>query len=125
MRNFQQKSKWKRILESKPVLIVFAIFVLLFTWSVVGLLGKMNDTIDNRRLAEDKLENLKMEKEKLALDIENLQTDKGMEETIRQKFGWAKEGEELIVIVEEKKPVNVDEEKEDSGFFSFFKNLFK
>ena len=47
-----------------------------------------------------------------------------MEESIREKFGLAKEGEGLIVIlgdVKEPKVIN----KPEGGFFSFFQNWFK
>jgi cell division protein FtsB len=76
------------------------------------------------QVVENKVIELQKQKEKLSLDIEKLKTDEGVEESIRTKFGLAKEGEGEIVIVEDKNP-SPPVEKSDGGFFSFLKNLFK
>src|SRR3989338_575841 len=98
MRNFQQKRGWRNILESWPILIFLGILVLFFAWGVIGFMGKMATTRENRKIAENKVAELREEKEKLSSDINKLNTDSGIEENIREKFGLAKEGEELIVI---------------------------
>ena len=126
MKNFQQKKKNKHFWYSKPVLFILGIIVLIFAYNVFGLIGKMQETIKNRQNAEQKLENLQKEKEKLISDINKLKTDKGVEESIREKFGLAKEGEGMVVVVDDKTPALVEnEQKPTGGFFSFFKNLFK
>ncbi len=90
-------------------------------------MGKMQVTIENRKIAENKLAELEKEKIKLSSDIAKLKTDSGVEESIRSKFGLAKEGESEIIIVEDK--TTPEPVKEDSGgFFSslmFWKNWFK
>ena len=84
----------------------------------------MQITIENRKLAENKIAELQKEKEKLSIDIAKLKTEDGIEENIRQKFGLAKEGENMIIVVDDQnKPTT--EEAEERGFFSFFTNLFK
>jgi len=124
MRNFQQKRGWRNILESWPILIFLGILVLFFAWGVIGFMGKMATTRENRKIAENKVAELREEKEKLSSDINKLNTDSGIEENIREKFGLAKEGEELIVIVEDKNVLE-NQKASSSGFFAFFKNLFR
>lgn len=105
-------------MESWPFLIAFGLLVLFFAWGVIGFLGKMQITRENRILAAAKVAELEKEKEKLASDIGKLNTPEGKEASIREKFGLAKEGEGEIIIVEEK-PVPESEKKENGGFFSF------
>ena len=125
MGNFQEKNKVKSILYYRPFLFVFAFILIFFIWGVVRFLVKMNETEKNRKIAQMKVEELQKSREKLVTDIDNLKTDKGLEENIREKFGLAKEGEGLIVVVDDKK--NLDEQKDTEGNWlsSFFGNLFK
>ena len=81
-------------------------------------------TRENRKIAENKVQELELEKEKLSSDIAKLKTEKGIEENIREKFGLAKEGEGMIVIVEDKNP-QTEQNDFSEGFFSFFKSWFK
>ncbi|MBI5139518.1 septum formation initiator family protein [Candidatus Nomurabacteria bacterium] len=89
------------------------------------LFGKMLETSKNKKIAEAKIAELKENKFKLDRDIDKLNTNQGLEENIREKFGLVKEGENMIVIVDEKKEVSVPLEANSGGFFSFFLNLFK
>ena len=125
MRNFQQKNKWKDFLQSKPVLYLFGFFVVIFIWNMFGFIKKANDTANNRRIAEEKIANLKKEKDKLTLDIDKLKTDKGVEESIREKFGLVKEGEGVIVVVDDKNAKNNTENNESKGFFANIMGWFK
>ncbi len=124
MRNFQEKKGWKYYLHSKLVLTLLFILLLLFAWNVFGLIGKLEDTYKNRKSEEAKITDLEKRKAQLSSDIEKLNTDKGKEEVIRQNFGLAKEGEQLIVIVDDKnKTASVPQP--ENGFLSWLKNIFK
>ncbi|MES3031802.1 MAG: septum formation initiator family protein [Patescibacteria group bacterium] len=124
MRNFQQKRGFRNILHSRPFLVLFGILIFVFAYGVVGFMSKMQATIEKRKLVENKVIELQKKKETLSANIAKLQTESGVEESIRDKFGLAKEGEGAIIIVEDK---NVSEAppKKLGGFFSFFINLFK
>ena len=124
MRNFQRKRKLGNILYAKPVLALFGVVVLFFAWGVIRFWGKMETTRENRKIAEDKVTELQQEKEKLSADIANLKTESGMEASIRDKFGLAKDGEGEIVIVEDKSQT-ATKNTSSGGFFSFLKNWFK
>lgn len=112
-------------MQSKPVLVFLGIIILVFAWSVLGLVGKMQETIKNKKIADDKIQELQKEKEKLLSDINELKTDKGVEKSIREKFGLAKEGEGMVVVVDDKNPPVAGEDAGKKGFFSFLKNLFR
>jgi hypothetical protein len=88
-------------------------------------MNKTQETSKNRKILEDKIIELEKSKEKLNSDIIKLKTEKGVEENIREKFGLAKEGEDMILIIDDKNQRVDEAEPESSGFFSFFKNWFK
>lgn len=124
MRNFQQKRGWRNIIESWPVIILLCLFLAVFTWGVVGFMGKMSATRENRRVAENKLAELQSERTRLSTEIANLKTERGVEENIREKFGLGKEGEDLIVVVDDQtKPVEAPVAQ--GWFASFWDKLFK
>lgn len=127
MKSFQQKRGFRNIMYSRPILAILVILVIFFAWGVVGFMRKMVITIENRKITEDRVVELRKEKEKLSTGIAKLETEGGVEESIRDKFGLAKEGEGLIVVVDDKNKVEVL--KEDSGGFlsslMFWKNWFK
>ncbi len=118
MRDFQQKKRWRSVLESWPVLILLGLLLLFFAWGIFSLWGRMQTTEENRRLAEKKLVELQKKKETFTHDVTKLNTQSGIEESIREKFPVVKEGEGLIVVVDEKKTEEAIQE-DKGGFFSF------
>ncbi len=124
MRNLQGKSKIKRFLESWPVVITLSLLMVFFTWQLFGFWSKLEDTKLNRQNSEDRLNELKASQENLVKSIASLETEEGIDENIRNKFGLAKEGEGVIVIVEDPNKVNKAPEKKENWFKAFFTNLF-
>ncbi|MEX2029016.1 MAG: septum formation initiator family protein [Candidatus Paceibacterota bacterium] len=128
MKNFQRKKGWSSILRSRPVLMLLGILVLFFAWNVFGFIGKMEITRENRKIAENRVGELESEKEKLSADIARLETEEGIEENIREKFGLVREGEGLIIVIEDKNAPQIEVEENTGGIFSlfyFWKNWFK
>ena len=125
MRSFQNgRGAWRNFIYSWPVLVFLGFLILVFAWGVIGFFGKMQTTRENREIAEKKMQELEKQKEQLSADIVKLKTQEGVEESIREKFGLVKDGEGVIMVVEDKN----SKEAEDSGqggFFNFLKNLFK
>lgn len=124
MKDFQKRSGFRNIMQSKIALFLLGVLIIVFSWSIIQLIGKMQDTNKNKKIAENKISELQKQKEKLMYDITNLNTDKGKEENIRERFGFAKEGEEMIVVVDDKNLLDLGKETKTKGFFSFIKNLF-
>jgi len=121
MKNFQLSRGSRNIMHSRPVLVLLFILVLVFAWSVFGFMGKMGTAKENKKIAENKVAQLEKEREKLSSDIAKLETEEGIEESIREKFGLVKEGENMIVITEDKSD-SVAEKASSGNFFSFLKN---
>ena len=124
MRDFQRKRGFRNILQSWPVLGLLSVLLVFFAWGIFGFMGKMSTTRENRIIAENKVTQLRQEKEKLSSDIAKLNTEEGVEASIREKFGLAKEGEGLIVVVEDKNPP-AEENNFSEGFFSIFTRWFR
>ena len=118
MRDFQQKKRWRNILQSWPILILMIIVLVFFAWGIIGLMFKVQTTRENRKLAENKLIELQNKKEIFQTDVAKLESQSGIEESIREKFPVVKEGEGLILIVEDKNKIEEPKVKEE-GFFSF------
>jgi len=111
-------------MQSKPVLILLGVVILVFAWSVLGFWNQMRETGRNKQIVENKVIEMKEQKEKLVSDIESLKTEEGKEKFFRENYGLAKEGENVIVVVEDKtKPT--DSQESSSGFWSFLKGLFQ
>src|SRR3989344_5632296 len=121
MRNFQRKRRFENIMRSKPVLALLIILAFFFAWGMIDFMDKMVITAENRKIAENKVRELEEDKEKLSANIAKLKTESGIEETIREKFGLVKPGEDVIIIVEDKN-LPVVNDIPPSGFFSFIKN---
>ncbi len=125
MRNFDRKVTWRSIAESRPVLMLLGIVILVFAWSVIRFWSKMEDTERNRRIAEERVMALRDKKDKLTQDISDLNTDEGKEKFFRENYGLAKEGEEVIVVVEDQKEEKAPERLTLTSLIDFLKGLFK
>ena len=117
MANFLKKRKFQYMLYSKPVLALLGLVVLFFLYSVYGAYGKVQETNTIKEQRAAVLSELEVREEVLQQEIDRLSTPKGLEEEIRSKFEVAKEGEEVIVIVEAPEEENTGEQEEESGFF--------
>jgi len=125
MKNFQKSNRWKYIIQSKPFLIFLGIVILVFFYSMFSFANKMEETKKNRQIIEDKIAELEKSKETFSSDIGKLKTERGQEGIIREKYGVAKEGENMILIVEDKNSTQKREDEDSGGFFSWLKNLLQ
>lgn len=125
MKNFQKGSKWKYVMQSKIFLIFFGIAILVFIYSMFSFASKMEETRKNRKIIEDKITELEKSIQTFNSDISKLKTERGQEEIIREKYGVAKEGENMILVVDDKNSAQTGENENSGGFFSWLKNLFK
>ena len=104
MFDFYEKRKIKQRLYSWPSLIFLIIVSIFLTHGVWGVFQKEHQTSLIRKQRLSHLEELKTREDVLVKEINRLNTDRGIEEEIRQKFEVARPGEEVIVIVEQ--PLN-------------------
>jgi len=93
---------------------------------MVGLVKKERETTKKRDLMLSNIETLRNREKVLNSEIEKLKTEEGVEEIIRDKYQVVKEGEKMVVIVDENKEVITLVEKDmKHGFVNWFKSFFK
>ncbi len=88
---------------------IIALFLGNATWNVYQ---KYSEARGNERIVSNELRKLQERERDLSADIERLNTERGVEEELRKRFGVAKKGEEVMIIVE---PVVGEEEGIDGG----------
>ncbi len=112
-------------MQSKISLIFLGIVIFAFVFSMFSFTNKMQETIKNRKIIEEKITQLEKSKEQLSSEIIKLNTDKGVEESIREKFGLGKVGENMILVIEDKNKIEVKEEPDSLSFWFIIKGWFK
>ena len=85
----------------------------------------MRETINNKKIAEEKIQELQKEKEQLTNNINQLKTDQGIEENIRENLALGKDGEGMVVITDDKDSPTADTNNQPISFFSKIANWFK
>jgi len=119
--DFHEKRKLKQFFYSKVTLVVLAIVVLLLLNSVWNIFLKERETNTTRKKLEREFVELQEREVLLREEIERLSTPRGVEEEIRSKFEVAKDGEEIMVIVD---PGHKDSTDTDDSRRSFWSRLF-
>ena len=100
MREFQKKKFITQLLYSK-ITIGILFILLFFTMSAAwGVYEKYSETKDKRYIAQSAYDKLETRENNIKNELELLKTDRGVEEKIRAEFGFVKEGEEVIVIID-------------------------
>jgi len=94
---------------SAAILAVIAFFFLNNTWDVYRKYSASKQNVEG---LEEQYKNAQNRERELSGKIDNLRTEKGLEQEIREKFNVAKEGEKVVVIVNsnvEEKPAELKE----------------
>ncbi|MEA2112917.1 MAG: hypothetical protein U9P50_03010 [Patescibacteria group bacterium] len=123
MSRLKNRNKVNKIVYSWLVLVVLVVVIVLVGKGVWGVYKSKEISFNNRMYSEEEYERLKGRSDSVTIEIEMLETEKGVETEIRDKFRVVKEGEQLAVIinsVEDDKKVEVEKEKK-----SFFKKIWE
>ncbi len=131
MFDFHEKRKIKSFLYSKVVVFVLLLIAALLSISVYHRFTtaeEMEGKLDSRRAALLELEN---RAEMLRTKVEYLENERGVEEELRNRFDVAKEGEQVVILINKPNEENIAESndvvttiEEKSQIKKFF-NLFK
>lgn len=100
MFDFYERRKIKQWLYSWSFFVVLLIASVFLTHGVWGVYQKERQTRINKQQRLAHLDELNTRREALEKEINQLSTERGIDEEIRQKFEVAMEGEEVIVIVD-------------------------
>jgi cell division protein FtsB len=122
--DYRKRKNINKVIYSRPFLLVFFMITAFFVYTAISIVPKVFETRKNKNMMKAEFENLTNREGKLKSETERMQSEEGIEENLREKFRVAKEGEGLIIIVDEegKEEVKYEEKK---GFLHFFKNLFR
>jgi hypothetical protein len=104
---FGKKKTITYYLYSKPVIAVLLIIVVFMSISVYHRFTVEREMSERRAEMEEERQNLIERKAELEERVDYLSGDRGIEEEIRTHFDVAKEGEQVVIIVdkeEEQKP---------------------
>jgi cell division protein FtsB len=125
MAEFQKSKKLSGLLFSRVTLLVLIIISVVLVVALFGIIPKERITNRNKDMVLNQLDSLKNQSSLLETEIGKLKTNDGIEEKIREKFRVVKEGEQLVVIVDDQKiSENIPTQKTGS-LWSLLKNLFK
>lgn len=123
MQHFRKKQQFKRRLYSKLVLILLFVALLFVAHGTWGIFQKARQSKQLLERAQAEKAELAEKQAAIEYRIDRMKTQTGIEEEIRSKFDVAREGEQLIVIVENEEEVEIEEE-ESKGISGFFTTLF-
>ena len=123
MAQFKNKSKYS-FWHSPITLLVLFCLLAIFAYNMIGLIEKERDTNKNKIFELNKIEELRKREQHLKDDISKLNTDDGIEESVRDKFQVVKPGEKMVVIVDQNDKDIPPELPADHGFWSFIKRIF-
>ena len=109
----QKKHKW---FHSPIVLFIMIGVCVFFASNMVTLIRKNNYTKLLKEQSSRELQELQTRQQRLESDIASLKSERGQEEIIRENFQVTKEGEGVVVIIDDtQKPEEL--EKKEKSFF--------
>jgi cell division protein FtsB len=124
MVKFKKTNNYK-FWHSPIALIVLFAMVVFFSYNIAGLAKKSRDTNETRNLILKEIKYLKDKSESLNLEISELETDLGKEEELRRKLPVTKEGEKMVIILDEEPTLEVEAKEEEESRWSRFLEIFK
>lgn len=126
MTRIVRKRFMSNLTQSFWTYFVLIIFASLFIYSAVGAYHKSRLAEKKMETAEAEFNNLQEQKSKLITEIENANTSFGQEKAMRERYNVTREGEQMIVLIDNKdNEISEEETREKSGFRLFISNIFK
>jgi cell division protein FtsB len=125
MLEFQDKKKFRRILYSKITFIIVLFFCLIIGRATFDMYKTNRLTAEKRMIAENELLDVKIRESSLRAQIGALKTERGVEEELRTKFRVVKNGEGVIIVVDDEAVLATTSESGlVSKFFEWVSGIF-
>lgn len=132
MFDYQEKRKIRSWLYSKTAVIVILALTVLLSISTYERYTVEREMYARQRVREAELKELEARSALLENKVEHLENERGVEEELRSRFDVAKNGERVVVIIDETGatttnldamsfPPGGDDGETDEGFFDFLK----
>lgn len=119
-----QKGK-NKIIHSPVFLAIFAIALVFFSVNIIKLGAKYMDTKNDRSDINKEMVKLENRTKIIQNKIDDLKTDAGFEDKVRERFNVGKEGENLAIIVDADKTNGQEASVVKTGFWQKIKTFFK
>ncbi len=110
MFDFYEKRKLRNLLFTRVTAGILLVAAGLLFWSAYGRFTAEQETREKRAESFTELNRLKERAAALESKVERMESERGMEEEIREQFDVAKEGEQVVVIVDEHDDRNASSE---------------
>lgn len=117
----KQRQKTGRRLYSKAAIVGLTVLIILLVRPTWKIFEKSRESKENLKKAQTELAQLETRERQLASDVAYLRTEHGRDQEIRDKFGVAKNGETMVVIVRDN---NESEPVEVAARPNFFKRVW-
>ncbi len=101
MNIFDNKRKFRKMAYSKIVSVCLIVVCAMLVNGLFNIYGKARESLDRKNFSAQSLLKLNNREEKLRREIERLDTRVGLEEELRSRYSFSKEGERVIVIIDE------------------------
>lgn len=123
------KGFWRSVFYSRITLLLLICLCFLLAASVYERYTIERQMADRRIEAEQELQTLKERKLELQEKVEYLTAEEGIEAEIRKNFDVAREGEQVIIIVDEEQSAavsssEIDTDEKEGHKKSFWRTLF-
>jgi len=106
MLNFYQKRSWRTILYS-PIALTFLVMISLYLAFVTYNRYVIEREMSSRQLdAENELKTLEQRRDTLQKKVDYLSNDRGIEAEMRRNFDVAREGEKVVIILDDEIATN-------------------
>lgn len=121
MKNDNQNIPFLKTKIGLVISFLISIFLLL---GLTGFLQKLNVSNKNKKQEQSKLDFYQSERDKIEDRLVEVDSEEGKDRNVRENYNLAKEGEGLVVIVEETDDSTESSSDKKKGFLDFFRNIF-
>lgn len=101
MFDFHEKRKMRELLYSKPAIALLLALTILLCISAYNRYEIAEETKQKLEAKQAELDSLEARTKTLEAQVHYLKDDRGVEEELRSRFDVAKEGEDVVVLVDE------------------------
>lgn len=105
MFDFYQKRKFRVVIGSWYVQVLVVVLTILVMWSAFTRYKIAEEMSERRVQMEQEVDVLQERKDSLQVEVDYLSDERGIEAEMRRQFDIAKEGETVVVIVDDDKEV--------------------
>ena len=101
MFDFYEKRKIRGIVYSWISVVILFTLALFMSMSAYGRFAVERETNQKLEVRESDLEALRERAAALEAKVEHLKNDRGLEEELRKRFDIAREGEQIVIIIDD------------------------